>query len=120
MNQIVLLKGPFKLVGSISGTLESDLSFRWSPSIAVEFEGLFSEAHPVLDDARWLFGGDERRRVAEFARLKACAKKDRRFSCPSEARVGCKRELCGGRPMHWRRPAPNAPNALTLRHTDED
>ena len=70
---IVLLKGPFKLVGSISGTLESDLSFRWSPSIAVEFEGLFSEPHPVLDDARWYLegiSGDEFR----VARLKACAK----------------------------------------------
>lgn len=54
---IVLLKGPFKLVGSISGTLASDLSFRWSPSIAVEFDGLFSEPHPVLDDARWYLEG---------------------------------------------------------------
>jgi hypothetical protein len=53
LNQPVLaMRGPFTLDGPQKGTLDADLMFRWVPSPAVEFIGVF--LHAFLDlDAQW-------------------------------------------------------------------
>lgn len=36
---VLLLPGPFRLIGAAESRLNADLKFRWSPSVAVEIEG---------------------------------------------------------------------------------
>lgn len=54
LNQPVpVIRGPFRLVGSSEGTLDADLTFRWVPSTAVAFDGVYSRPHPALDTQPW-------------------------------------------------------------------
>ena len=60
-NQPILVQaGPFRLAGAGEGTLESDLTFRWIPSTAVEFEGISSLGRVDLD-AEWTLNSDDPR-----------------------------------------------------------
>lgn len=55
LNQsLLLIRGPFTLVGAQEGILDADLRFRWFPSIAVEFEGVFSKSYLEIEDQWWL------------------------------------------------------------------
>ncbi len=64
LNQPVpAIPGPFRLVGSSEGTLDANLTFRWVPSIALGFEGLFSHPHPALDAQPWFLEADGQLKV---------------------------------------------------------
>jgi len=39
--QVHLLSGPFRLIGSTEAVLHADLNLRWSPSVAIEFDGTY-------------------------------------------------------------------------------
>lgn len=51
--QVVLVPGPFELVGTTSGTLDADLVFEWVPSTQVAFDGTCS-ATPFDTDDDWV------------------------------------------------------------------
>ena len=54
LNQPVsVMKGPFRLVGDADGTLGADLTFRWTPSTAITFNGTYSRAVHSLSDVQW-------------------------------------------------------------------
>jgi hypothetical protein len=50
---VPLLAGPFRLVGSSEVRLHADLRFRWSPSVAVEFEGECAGSPVSLLEETW-------------------------------------------------------------------
>jgi hypothetical protein len=50
---VVVARGHFRLTGSGEGTLDSDLFFRWLPSVAIAFDGSYSVPHVDLTTGSW-------------------------------------------------------------------
>jgi hypothetical protein len=51
---VPLLEGPFRLIGSSEVLINADLRFRWSPSVAVEFEGECAASFSSFLEKDWL------------------------------------------------------------------
>jgi len=50
---VLLLPRPFRLTGPLEARLDADLQFRWSPSTAVEFEGIYHGQLLGFGDDQW-------------------------------------------------------------------
>lgn len=55
---IHLLSGPFRLTGSSEARVEADLRFRWSPSVAIEFEGTYARSPRGFETELWTLASE--------------------------------------------------------------
>ena len=71
LNQkIPVSAGPLRLIGSTEGVLESGLVFRWYPTSAIEFDGVYDQPHPSIENSDWsLESQDDEVFSSVFARI---------------------------------------------------